>query len=197
MADLDWLRAQGLASAIQALAARGVAIVGICGGYQMLGQVIRDPDRVEASVAHTRGLGLLPIETVFEPIKATHQIEARILQGPGWLSALTGETIRGYEIHMGQTTSCHPWLRLTRRSGTAVGVADGTVAADGQVWGCYVHGLFDNEPLRRAWLSALGWQQTTLTTPAISSLEAAIDHLADAVEASLDMAQLEAMIWAA
>jgi cobyric acid synthase len=60
-----------------------------------------------------------------------------------------------------------------------------------------VHGLFDNEPLRRAWLSALGWQQTTLTTPAISSLEAAIDHLADAVEASLDMAQLEAMIWAA
>src|SRR5690606_17164704 len=139
--------------------------------------------------------GLLPMETVFEPVKATHLVEARILQGPGWLEALAGETIRGYEIHMGQTTGRYPWLRLTRRSDTDVDVADGNVAADGQVWGCYLHGLFENEALRRAWLGALGWQPATSPAAGPSGLAAAIDHLADGVEASLDMAQLETIIW--
>jgi adenosylcobyric acid synthase len=195
IADLDWLRAQGLALAIRGLAERGAAIVGICGGYQMLGDVIRDPDRVEAAVEQTAGLGLLPMQTVFEPIKATHQAEARVLQGPGWLETLSGETIRGYEIHMGQSTGRHPWLKLIRRSAADVDVADGNVTADGQIWGCYLHGLFENEALRRAWLRSLGWQPAMSPAVGPTGLAVAIDHLADGVEASLDMTLLETMIW--
>lgn len=195
ISDLNWLREQGLDQAIQRLAANGATVVGICGGYQMLGQVIRDPERVEASVEWTAGLGLLPIETVFEPVKATHQAEARIRDAPGWLTALQGEVIRGYEIHMGRTTSQHPWLTLTQRSGAAVHVADGMVAAEGRIWGCYLHGLFDNLSLRRTWLRSLGWRESASAAPAPTGLEAAMDHLADHVEASLDVNQLEAIIW--
>jgi adenosylcobyric acid synthase len=195
ISDLNWLREQGLDQAIQSLAANGTAVVGICGGYQMLGQVIRDPERVEASVDSVAGLGLLPIETLFEPVKATYQAEARILEASGWLATLEGEVIRGYEIHMGRTTSQHPWLTLTHRSGTAVHVADGMVAAEGRIWGCYLHGLFGNASLRRTWLRSLGWCESASTAHAPTSLEAAMDHLAAHVEASLDVSQLEAIIW--
>jgi adenosylcobyric acid synthase len=96
---------------------------------------------------------------------------------------------------MGRTTSQHPWLTLTHRSGTAVHVADGMVAAEGRIWGCYLHGLFDNASLRRTWLRSLGWCESASATHAPTSLEAAMDHLADHVEASLDVSQLEAIIW--
>ncbi len=195
IADLQWLRQQGLDGAIRALMAQGTAVVGICGGYQMLGRTIRDPEHVEATMGRLDGLGLLPIDTIFEPVKATHQVEARLLGGPGWLTSLAGESIRGYEIHMGSSTSDQPWLTITRRSGVAVHLADGTVDAAGRVWGCYVHGLFDNATLRRVWLTSLGWRGSAHTTPAITGLQGALDHLADRVEASLDMHRLETIIW--
>jgi adenosylcobyric acid synthase len=195
MADLMWLRDQGLDQAIQALAAKGRAVIGICGGYQMLGRTLQDPERVESTLTHMHGLGLLPVDTVFIPNKATHQVEARILDGPGWLARLAGETIRGYEIHMGHTLSPQPWLRITRRSGGPVSLADGTTAAAGSVWGCYLHGLFENTTLRRAWLASLGWYGAASTSQGPIGLQAALEALADHVEASLNMAQLERMIW--
>src|SRR5262250_2015402 len=161
IADLLWLREQGLEQAIQHLAQTGTVIVGICGGYQMLGCRIQDPLGVESALPEVAGLALLPIDTVFEPIKATHQAEARVLGGPGWLTQLQGQALQGYEIHMGQTTGQQPWLEISRRSSTPTALADGAVAAAGQIWGCYLHGLFANEVLRRAWLTSLGWRGTT------------------------------------
>ncbi|MGQ4810032.1 Cobyric acid synthase [Candidatus Entotheonellaceae bacterium PAL068K] len=197
VADLVWLREQGLAGAITELAATGTAVVGICGGYQMLGRRIRDPERVESSQPSIAGLRLLPVETVFAADKATHQAEARIVGGPGWLQALRGQLINGYEIHMGQTSGDRPWLELTRRSHMPVYFQDGAVNATGQIWGCYLHGLFANPALRRAWLTSLGWQARAPATSPPVELHAALDSLASHVEAHLDMPCLEAMIWGA
>ena len=158
IADLMWLREQGLDQAILARAEQGAAVVGICGGYQMLGRAIHDPAHVESMVDQTDALGLLPLETHFDATKATHQVQAQILDGPGWFKALAGEQIVGYEIHMGQTPTPRPWLQIATRSGAAVQFSDGAVRADGRVWGCYIHGLFGNAALRRAWLTDLGWR---------------------------------------
>jgi len=195
IADLAWLQARGLVEAIQRLAEEGTAVVGICGGYQMLGQIIRDPDHVESSVEEVSGLGLLPLETVFKGEKATHRVQARVTGGPGWLTALDDQTVQGYEIHMGRTRGGQAWIEISERSGEPVSVADGAVSSDGRVWGCYLHGLFENEGLRRAWLSALGWQGDGGQVVSLARHEAAFDRLADAVETALDMDRLEAMIW--
>jgi adenosylcobyric acid synthase len=195
VADLLWLREQGLDQAIQRLAQTGTVVVGICGGYQMLGHRIKDPLGVESALPDIAGLALLPVETVFEPSKATYQAEARVLSGPGWLAALHNQTIQGYEIHMGRTTSQQPWLEIVQRNGTHLAVADGTVAATGKVWGCYLHGLFANESLRRAWLTSLGWHGDPEHTSAALHVQAVLDTVASHVEASLDMRRLEAIIW--
>lgn len=204
MADLNWLREQRLTAAIQHLAANGVSVVGICGGYQMLGQVICDPEHYESPIETTPGLGLLPLTTVFSRDKATHQAEAEIGAAPGWLLPLAGQTVRGYEIHMGRTTltadfpgsgGCQTWLRITQRSGESADVQDGAISPDGRVWGCYLHGLFDNDHLRHAWLRSLGWDDRAALQSSGFDRWAAFDRLADVVEAALNMPRLEAIIW--
>jgi adenosylcobyric acid synthase len=187
MADLAWLKAQGLDQAIQALAATGTAVVGICGGYQMLGLTIRDPEQAESTVEVTPGLGLLPLETVFEREKATHRILARLLGGPGWLAGLAGQMVRGYEIHMGRSQGAAAWLEIVERSGVPVAVRDGTTADQGRIWGCYVHGMFANQAMRHAWLAWLGWQGAGRSYASSQGHEAAFERLADEVEAALDM----------
>jgi adenosylcobyric acid synthase len=193
MADLAWLRAQGLAEAIQQLAAAGSAVVGICGGYQMLGRLIRDPELVESSSAAVPGLGLLAAETVFEKEKATHRVLARLLDGPGWLTGLAGQPVRGYEIHMGRTQAERAWLEIVERSGRPADVRDGVISRDGRIWGCYLHGLFANQALRHAWLASLGWRQEASPGQA-AGYEAGFERLADAVETALDMELVEAII---
>jgi adenosylcobyric acid synthase len=194
IADLDWLRRQGLAQRIAGLAGQGTPVVGICGGYQMLGRVIRDPDHVESTLDETEGLALLPVETDFAVQKATHRARARVLGGPGWLSDLVGASIEGYEIHMGRTTGAAPWLEITERSSQPASVPDGAVSADGRIWGCYLHGLFDDARLRRAWLTALGWQPAEPAAPSRQRYEVAFERLADRVEEALDMAALDAIV---
>ena len=199
MADLAWLRAKGLAEAIRASAARGTSVVGICGGYQMLGRVIRDPARVESSVGEMPGLGLLPVETLFETAKATSRVRARVSGGPGWLAAAASEEVEGYEIHMGRTSGGRPWLEGVCRDGATADRTDGAASDDGRVWGCYLHGLFANPALRRLWLASLsappeaeraeGGDRTGAVL-----LQAALDRLADAVESALDMRQLAAIL---
>lgn len=179
IADLNWLHTTGLAERITNLAANGTAVVGICGGYQMLGMRVCDPAHVESEQDALMGLGLLSGETAFLTQKTTEQVQTTIHGAVGWLTELHGQTVRGYEIHMGHTNTTSPWLM---RHGGAT--PDGDMSADGRVWGCYLHGVFANDNLRRAWLRSLGWQDMGLTTP---SLDAAFDHLADAVEAHLDM----------
>jgi adenosylcobyric acid synthase len=197
-ADLEWLRRCGLAQAIQRFASQGGAVVGICGGYQMLGRQIIDPDRLEASQESVPALGLLPVETRFISSKATYQAHARVVPSSGWLSAIEGMDIEGYEIHMGQTISQRPWLEITARSGQPVAIPDGATSQDGRVWGCYLHGLFNHPGFRRAWLSSLGWEDKFVSSsPETQAAETeSFARLAQAVEAALDLQRLEEMIWA-
>ena len=191
--DLNWLHARGLSTAIQKHAQDGVAVVGICGGYQMLGKIIHDPEQVESSTEHTPGLGLLTTETTFAPRKATYQAVARVKGGPGWFTGLQGQTIIGYEIHMGRTHGEDSWLEITSRNGQPANVLDGSANEDGRIWGCYIHGLFANTSLRRAWLTSLGWQASQ-PEPA-NTFMASLTHLTDTVEAALDMQYLENILW--
>ncbi|MDP2948877.1 MAG: cobyric acid synthase [Chloroflexota bacterium] len=195
MPDLAWLWERGLAQAVLELARAGASIVGICGGYQMLGKLIRDPLGVESSTPELAGLGLLPVETAFEREKATHRVRARVLGGPGWLGQLEGLALHGYEIHMGSTGGGRAWLEISQRSGAEVRLSDGAVDGSGRVWGCYLHGLFENEALRRAWLASLGWRGPNASGRRPAHLDASLDRLADVVEASLDMRRLEAIVW--
>ena len=202
LSDLNWLRLTGLAERILELHAQGTVVIGICGGYQMLGRHLSNPNRVENDWHSATGLGLLDIETIFQTEKQTCQIKAEILDdaiAPG----TQGESISGYEIHVGHTTSSSSWLRLENAtaesdpSKTNPSRFDGARSSDGRVWGCYMHGLFHNDRFRSAWLRSLG-----VATPSQSqSLNAnqailrSLDRLADAFETHIDMNQLEKIIW--
>ncbi|MEK7216670.1 MAG: cobyric acid synthase, partial [Chloroflexota bacterium] len=105
VADLDYLRAQGLDLAVCRAAAAGRLVVGVCGGYQMLGERIRDPDGVESSQRETVGLGLLPVSTTFSPEKTTIQVSGRVAAARGVLAHAAGATVTGYEIHNGVTAA--------------------------------------------------------------------------------------------
>lgn len=197
-ADLDWLRSRGLADAITRLAGDGSsAVVGVCGGYQMLGRLIRDPDRVESDRVETPGLGLLPVATTFAPAKATRRARGRVVAGPGWLAPLVGRELAGYEIHMGRTHGAEaaPWLAL---DGEPEASPDGAITPDGRVWGCYLHGLFDDDRFRRAWLASLrpggAGSGAAPDSDHQTRLAAALDRLADAAEAALDIPAIEAII---
>jgi len=189
MADLDWLRKTGLADSIIDYAGDGGAVIGICGGYQMLGQTIHDPLHVESQNDSVEGLGLLPVVTTFTEKKATYQVRAWILK----FEVLAGEMIEGYEIHMGDTQTQSSWLEITHRNGRQVKIPDGSVSPDGKIWGCYLHGIFANDAFRHAWLESLGRQGEVASQSA--RFEKSLERLADAVENSLDMDLLEKIVW--
>jgi len=199
-ADLDWLRDRGFDTRINQLAAAGTAIVGICGGFQMLGRLIVDPGRVESNRVETAGLGLLPIETTFALVKATRRVRGRIVAGSGWMIPLLGHELSGYEIHMGQSSAADAVSWLSTRSEGEADTArpDGAAALDGRVWGCYIHGIFDNDPFRRAWLGSLAQGRVGEEVPAgpghQARFRAALDRLADEVERALDMVAIDAII---
>jgi adenosylcobyric acid synthase len=182
--DLYWLRERGFADF---LTQTRLPIVGICGGYQMLGRSISDPMGVEADDRQAQGLGLLPIETTFAGEKFTYQTQGEIRGAVGWLRPVRGQSINGYEIHWGKTVGANPWLKLTSRNGETVSVTDGCISADGRIWGCHLHGLFANDNVRRSWLASLGWHHTE---GGVGSLDAAFDLLADVTESALDMDRL-------
>jgi len=189
MADLNWLRQTGLAEVVIKFAKLGGEVVGICGGYQMLGQSIHDPQHVESQNDSTEGLGLLPITTNFLQKKATYQVSAKILN----FVSLTDEMIQGYEIHMGETTSTTQWLEILSRNGEPVRIPDGSVSLNGKIWGCYLHGLFANDSFRQAWLTRLGWHGEVVSQAA--RFEESLEKLADAVESALNIDLLRKIIW--
>jgi len=192
LADLEWLRQTGLADAVRGFAG---AVVGICGGYQMLGGRIDDPQHVESPLDTLRGLELLPGVTQFQAEKATYQAQVTVRGGVGWLSSLEGTTLEGYEIHMGVTGGVPAWLEITQRNGQVVQVPDGGISADGRIWGCYLHGLFANDRFRRVWLESLGWRGEGTLRSQAEEFQRSLDALADAVEGALNMKLLEEILW--
>jgi adenosylcobyric acid synthase len=186
LSDLGWLREQALDQAILAAHARGSAVVGICGGYQLLGEWLSDPSGVEAPAGSAAaGLGLLPVTTEFTRHKQTHQA----------ILAREGEPLRGYEIHTGETSlaeGAQPFGVIVQRSGAAVTVPDGAVSADGRVWGTYLHGIFENDDFRHCWLRGLGWQGEVVSTTALRQAE--YDRLADVVAGAVDWTRIERLL---
>jgi len=192
--DLAWMEHRGLRDAILAAHENGTAVIGVCGGYQMLGTRLYDPDRVESSRTEMQGLGLLPLTTVFTGSKETHRIRGEVLQGSGLLAGARGLPIQGYEIHMGRTRGdgVGPAFRIDDRSDVAVdeGTAiDGALDASGWVLGTYIHGLFHNGGFRRALLQALARRKGAdlSLAPGDLALDQEYDKLADWVRASLKM----------
>ena len=192
LSDLKWLHENGLAACIQSLAAAGTIVVGLCGGFQMLGDWVADEHAVESAAENAPGLRLLPGSTNFECEKTVTRSQAQVLASGGFLSKLEGQSIQGYEIHMGQTTSNHPFCRITRRESQTVDFLDGASSEDGRIWGTYLHGIFDNDALRMAWLENLGVKASAI--PFAERRSRTYDLLADVLEASLDLKQLERII---
>ena len=201
LGDLNWLRMTGLADGILELHSQGKTIIGICGGYQMLGRSLENPHHVENDWKSASGLGLLEVDTIFQNEKQTSQIDAEITDdfiAPG----MRGEFVSGYEIHVGLTRSSSPWLRLadsavslhsSRQKGPRF---DGARSEDGRVWGCYLHGLFHNDRFRTVWLRSLGVANPDpRSTNTNESIVRSLDRLADAFESHVDMSQLEKIIW--
>ncbi len=191
--DLAWLRASGLAEQIVVQAEAGTPVVGICGGYQLLGQSLFDPNGIEAAPGtRAAGLGLLPVETVFAGDKHTVQVQATLQAQIGPLAQLQGTPIRGYEIHMGRSQALDAAHEPLCQIGAAgEGHPDGAISGDGRIWGTYLHGIFDNDSLRHAWLASLGWREQG----AAFDRERAYNRLADHVRAHLDMDTLRRIIW--
>jgi adenosylcobyric acid synthase len=187
VADLAWLRARNLDQAIGAARERGAQIVGICGGYQLLGEMLYDPDGVEATAGtQVAGLGLLPVTTTFRADKQTHLAQLRLHNG---------NIVEGYEIHMGEThlaAGAEPFGEIIMRNGLPVGQADGAITPDGQVWGTYLHGIFEEDCFRTYWLRTLGWCGTERPTRRLRHAE--YDRLADVVEAAVGWETIEKLL---
>ena len=191
VADLGYLRAQGLDLAVCRVAAAGRLVLGVCGGYQMLGERILDPDGVESSEAETPGLGLLPVTTTFGPEKTTVQVTGRVAAPHGVLAHAAGATVTGYEIHNGVTVVA-PGVAsafLVTNGGVAPARPDGAINAAGNVAGTYIHGLFDDPGFRRALIAAVAAASGLLPAdgPAAPSLDEVYDRLAGHVRSSLDI----------
>ena len=176
IADLMWLRQSGLEAALQKAAAAGTLVFGICGGYQMLGKKIKDPDQVEAGgITEIAGVGLLDMETVFWGEKLQTQTEGEFNKIEGMLSALNGLHYYGYEIHMGRSEEPLP-----------------PVINNGNVYGSYVHGIFDAPGVADTVLRAV-CRQKGIDAGALSAFdmeeyrEQQYDKLAEAVRQGLDM----------
>jgi adenosylcobyric acid synthase len=173
------------------LAWRSVPVVGICDGYQMLGEKLLDPEGVESSQAEALGLGLLPLTTVFAVTKETHRVEGEVAVAEGLLEGAKGLSFRGYEIHMGRPMGegLKEPFEISKRSGEACNEPDGVLSPSGRILGTYVHGLFENPPLRRAILERVaewkGVKMPSLGTEFDQDRE--YDQLAEVVRSSLDM----------
>ncbi len=199
--DLIALRQHGYDAEIEALADEGVPVIGICGGYQMLGRTIKDPFHTESEAEEVAGLALLDIETIFATEKLTQQVIAEA-QGAGFLNLQsTAAGLTGYEIHMGRTEQGSgvesPFI-ITQRSQVKLRDCDGSLNSTGTVMGTYIHGIFDNDEYRRGILNALRKSKELSALPIGESTaarkQASYDRLAAVVRESLDMELVYSMM---
>ena len=205
IADLRHLKRLGLAEEIVARVNGGTPVIGICGGYQMLGKRILDPDGVESSEPAIDGLGLLPVTSVFDTTKATHRVRGETRAAPGLLEGAEGLPFEGYEIHMGRSiiqpelgfrkqhgfgNSLLRPFQIHKRSGRRHEDEDGAMDSTGRVLGTYIHGLFHNTGIRKTILGRLAaWKGVSLVQQdgPVMSRDMEYDKLAHLVRESLDM----------
>ena len=174
--DLAFLRAQGWDIDLLAHIRRGGHVLGICGGYQMLGRTISDPEGVEGAQGSVSGLGLLDVDTVMAPLKRLADVAGTHLA--------SGAAVTGYEIHIGTTRGAdtlRPWLKMD-------GADAGATSPDGKVEGCYIHGLFTSDAFRKSYLAKLGG--TSAVSDYSGAVNKALDALADHLELHLNVDEL-------
>jgi len=174
LADLASLRAEGWEVDIAGHVRRGGRVLGLCGGYQMLGTAISDPHGIEGPPGRAPGLGLLDVETELTGDKTLTEAVGTDLD--------TGAPVRGYEMHVGRTAGpgiARPMIRLADGH-------DGAVSADGKVMGCYLHGLFASDPFRHAFLDRLRARPASGTTYD-AEVDRVLDDLADHLQSNLDL----------
>ena len=180
ISDFLALRAEGWDREIKAHARRGGRVIGICGGYQMLGRMIRDPDGIEGDIREVEGLGLLDVETIMAPEKRLANSKAR--------SRAYDVALEGYEIHLGRTEGPdhqRPYVEIEGR-------ADGAMSNDGRIAGTYLHRLFDSNAFRARLLESFGVSGGIADYR--QSVEEALDGVATELEAHLDRGWLDNLL---
>jgi adenosylcobyric acid synthase len=177
---LQWIKSSGWLEKITDYVANGGHVLGICGGYQMMGNYVHDPEGLEGKPGSTQGLNLLPVETVLKAPKTTTltRFYRQDVQGTG------------YEIHMGQTKrhNGEPLFKVVERNNIASEDADGCVSGDNKIMGTYIHGLFENPTVTRLWLNTIGMsdiETSTLDGPEAKDRE--YDLLVEYFESHLDI----------
>lgn len=179
IADLAFFRAMGWDIDLAAALRRGASVMGLCGGYQMLGQTIADPDGIEGAATTVPGLGLLNVHTIMSPDKRVTETRA--------MHVASGTAVSGYEIHIGRTDGpdcARPLFEIE-------GVPEGAIRPDGRVMGSYLHGMFSADAFRRAYLTGLGATAGNHSFDAV--VDATLDALADHLEQHIDCAGLLAI----
>jgi adenosylcobyric acid synthase len=186
--DLRWIKSSGWLDKLNDYVKTGGHVLGICGGYQMLGSSVHDPDGLEGKPGSTQGLDLLSVETVLKAPKTTtltrfcHDDQ---VQGSG------------YEIHMGQTRRLggDPWFKVVERNQIACEDADGCVSSDNKIMGTYIHGLFENPAITRLWLDHIGLPDVkTSNLEGLESKDREYDLLAEYVESHIDINGIEQLV---
>ena len=193
IADLTWLREKGMEKEIISLSRSGVPVFGICGGYQMLGVEVSDPEGVEGG-GKVEGLGLLPVSTVLTGSKKTEQFSGHFCNVEGLLAGLSGLEVEGYEIHMGQT-----FPEGCMAQCAADFTSSGTGVCEGNVYGTYIHGIFDREGVAAAVVEALAEKKGVSLSGGDASghrefKEREYDRLAAILRENLDMDRIYSML---
>jgi adenosylcobyric acid synthase len=185
--DLAWLHHTGWSAKIQAFADAGGHVLGICGGYQMMGHAVHDPNGIEGAAGISPGLSILPVETELKAPKTTTrtQFSWRDIQGTG------------YEIHMGRTrrTGGTALFRIHEKNGEPMPGEDGCISQDGRIMGTYIHGLFDQPEVIRKWLDAVGVNGVQVSgVHGLVARDRDYDLLAEHFERHVDMGKLAALV---
>jgi adenosylcobyric acid synthase len=188
--DLEWLSERGLVERIRWLLAHDTPLLGICGGYQMLGRSISDPSGLESQQSSRQGVGLFEFDTVLAPEKRLSRTAGCVLDGlPGIWRSLAGCRVAGYEIHAGQTdaSGCRALVDLGGR-------VDGAVTPDGRVAGTYLHGVLEQQDVRHRLVEALaarrGFRWSGMGGPTVDGYEV----LADTLEGCLQLERLPSLV---
>lgn len=195
--DMLYLQEESYADEIRKLAEQGKYIVGICGGFQMMGEKLFDPDGTEAGIGALDGLGLLPVTTTYSSRKTTQQVQAMLIAESDFCARISNKILLGYEIHNGQTELLDKnaaFLIIQQRSRQNVKIIDGAINQTGNIFGTHLHGLFDNQDFLAALMNAL---RDKKGLPHLDKQELSLDHkqleydqLAKIVRESLNMEKL-------
>jgi len=185
--DLGWIKSKGWSKRLSEYAATGGNVLGICGGYQLMGKTVHDPNGLEGNPGSTEGLDLLPIETILKAPKTTTRTKFIWNDIPG----------AGYEIHMGRTTreQSIPLLSIIERNNVACKDDDGCISADSRIMGTYLHGLFDNPRVIKCWLEHIDIKDIDLSdVGGIEARDKEYDLLADHFEEYVDVESIVKLV---